>query len=94
MKMKNQMITDQADGGGALDDKKPEGKLIASDKLSLWIQQQLASAAEYVPFRGGRCKLCGRFCRTNNTSASGVRYHRCTHCGITFKTVGQKPEKD
>lgn len=67
------------------------GKLIASDKLSLWIREQLTSTAEYVPFRGGRCNLCGRFCRTNRTSVDGdVRYHRCTHCGVTFKTVYKK----
>jgi len=83
------MTTEQADGGVAL-----AGKLIASDKLSLWIREQLTSTAEYVPFRGGRCNLCGRFCRTNNTSSAGVRYHRCKHCGVTFKTVCKEPKRE
>lgn len=77
------------------EDNKPAGKLVASDKLSLWIRKQLTSTAEYVPFKGGRCNLCGRFCKTNRTAPDGaVRYHRCDHCGVTFKTVCKEPERE
>lgn len=59
----------------------------ATEKLSSWIRRQLESVARYVPGKGGICKLCGRFCRTYKTdSESGIRYHRCRHCGVNFKT--------
>jgi hypothetical protein len=76
-----------------LEDNKPTGKLVASNKLSLWIRQQLSSAAEYVPFKGGRCNLCGRFCKTTSTRGDGVRYHNCSACGITFKTIYKNTEE-
>ena len=64
----------------------------ATEKLSSWIRRQLQEAAQYVPRKGGVCKLCGRFCRTYKTdSETNVRYHRCEKCGINFKT-SETPE--
>lgn len=70
-------------------------KYKATEKLSSWIRRQLQSAAQYVPRKGGICRLCGRFCRTNRTDPeTGIRFHRCEKCGVNFKSVGQSPTKD
>lgn len=89
-------ITTEADGENALEDNKSTTKkLKASDKLSSWIQKQLNTIAKYTPFKGGRCPICSRFCRTNGTvSEIDVRYHKCTHCGITFKTIFKREYED
>jgi len=66
----------------------------ATEKLSSWIRRQLQEAAQYVPRKGGICRLCGRFCRTNRTDPeTGTRFHRCEKCGVNFKSVGQSPTK-
>ena len=69
-------------------------ELKATPKLSAWIKAQMESAARYIPGKGGICKLCGRFCRTNHTdSKTGTRSHYCHQCSVTFQTVSKVSTK-
>ena len=63
-------------------------KAKASPRLSAWIKAQIEASAKYVPYKGGICNICGKFCRTNRTDPEEkIRYHRCNACGHTFTTV-------
>ncbi len=59
-----------------------------TEKGKSWYKSWKDQVIEYHPYKGAKCKICGRFCRSNHTdSITGVRNHYCQHCDESFQSV-------
>jgi len=50
-------------------------------------QSAICSQVSVVIYSKPRCPRCGEKAPVYNSSARPIRYHKCRHCGFTFKSI-------